>query len=122
MNHHPRLENLKPFEKGMSGNPNGRPRKFVSTLIDKGYKRREVNDTILAILALTEEEMDEIAEHPEATILELTIIAAMRKGIERGNLHALESLLSRAYGSPKQELTASVESRPIWEGLRLEVV
>ena len=40
------------FKKGQSGNPKGRPKKWVSTLTDSGYKIGEVRDCILAMMAM----------------------------------------------------------------------
>jgi len=115
------IPNNKPFEKGQSGNPNGRPRKYVTLLIDQGYKRSEINDTIQNMMAMTVDELKQVWDNPKATILEKTIASAMRKSIEKGTLYSLETLLSRVYGLPKQELAATVESRPIWTGLKLRV-
>ena len=109
------------FQKGESGNPNGRPRKYVTTLAANGYKRSEINDTIQAMMAMTMDELKTVYENPKATILEKTIAGAMRKSLEKGTLYSLETLLSRVYGLPKQELAATVESRPIWTGLKLRV-
>ena len=114
-------QNLKPFPKGTSGNPNGRPRKYVTTLAANGYKRSEINDTIQAMMAMTMDELKTVYENPKATIPEKTIAGAMRKSLEKGTLYSLETLLSRVYGLPKQELAATVESRPIWTGLKLRV-
>ena len=102
------IPNNKPFEKGHSGNPNGRPRKYVSTLIDQGYKRSEINDTIQNMMAMTLEEVKAVWDNPAATVLEKTIASAIRKSIEKGTLYSLETLLSRVYGQPKQELEASI--------------
>ena len=102
------IPNNKPFEKGHSGNPNGRPRKYVSTLIDQGYKRSEINDTIQNMMAMTLEEVKAVWDNPTATVLEKTIASAIRKSIEKGTLYSLETLLSRVYGQPKQELEASI--------------
>lgn len=115
------IPNNKPFEKGQSGNPNGRPRKYVTLLVDQGYKRSEINDTIQNMMAMTVDELKGVWDNPKATILEKTIASAMRKSIEKGTLYSLETLLSRVYGLPKQELAATVESRPIWTGLKLRV-
>ena len=98
-----KLENLNKFKKGQSGNPNGRPRKYVSLLVEQGYKRSEINDTIQAMLSMTVEELKEVYTNPKATILEKTIANAMRKSLEKGTLYSLETLLSRVFGQPKQE-------------------
>jgi hypothetical protein len=97
------------FPKGTSGNPDGRPRKYVSTLAAHGYKRSEINDTIQAMMAMTMDELKTVYENPKATILEKTIAGAMRKSLEKGTLYSLETLLSRVYGLPKQEITADVK-------------
>ena len=102
------IPNNKPFEKGQSGNPNGRPRKYVSLLIEHGYKRSEINDTIQNMMAMTVDELKQVWDNPKATILEKTIASAMRKSIEKGTLYSLETLLSRVYGLPKQEVESIV--------------
>jgi hypothetical protein len=102
------IPNNKPFEKGQSGNPNGRPRKYVTLLVDQGYKRSEINDTIQNMMAMTVDELKQVWDNPKATILEKTIASAMRKSIEKGTLYSLETLLSRVYGMPKQEVESIV--------------
>ena len=108
MNPNPNISNLNPFKKGESGNPNGRPRKYVTLLVDQGYKRSEINDTIQNMMAMTVDELKQVWDNPKATILEKTIASAMRKSIEKGTLYSLETLLSRVYGMPKQEVESIV--------------
>jgi hypothetical protein len=90
------------WEKGVSGNPNGRPRKYVSLLKDAGYKLSEINDTIQNMMAMDLQELKGVYENPQATILEKTIASAMRKSLEKGSLYSLETLLTRVYGKPKE--------------------
>lgn len=98
------VENLKPWPKGTSGNPNGRPKKYTSTLTAMGYKLSEINDCIQNMLAMNITELGEVWHDPEATILEKTVANALRKGIEKGSLYSLETLLSRVYGQPRQDM------------------
>jgi hypothetical protein len=91
------------MQKGQTLNPNGRPRKYVSLLVDQGYKRSEINDTIQAMLSMNMEELKEVFDNKNATILEKTIANAMRKSLEKGTLYSIETLLSRVFGQPKQE-------------------
>jgi hypothetical protein len=109
------------FKKGQSGNPNGRPRKFVTTLKEIGYKRSEINDTIQAMMAMDKDELTDVFKNPKATILEITIAAAMKKSIEKGTLYSMETLLSRVFGMPKQEIEQTIIERPIFTGIDLDV-
>ena len=109
------------FKKGQTGNPNGRPRKFVTTLKDIGYKRSEINDTIQAMLAMDKDELTDAMKNPKATILEMTVASAMKKSIEKGSLYSIETLLSRVFGMPKQEIEQTIIERPIFTGIDLDV-
>jgi hypothetical protein len=111
MNKNPNKENLKPFKKGESGNPNGRPRKYVSLLKEQGYKLAEINDTIQAMMSMDLEELKTVWDNPKATILEKTIAAAMRKSLEKGSLYSLETLLTRVYGKPKEQMDIQTDNR-----------
>jgi hypothetical protein len=109
------------FKKGQSGNPNGRPRKYVSLLKEQGYKRSEINDTIQAMMAMDMVELKEVYDNPRATILEKTIANAMRKSLEKGTLYSLETLLSRVFGQPKQEVEQTIIEKPIFNSINLDV-
>ena len=106
------LANLKPFEKGTSGNPLGRPKKFTSLLINQGYKLSEVNDAIQNLLSMNEFELDQVFQDINATILEKTIASALRRSFKNGSLYSLETLLSRVYGQPKQEVKTEIQIQP----------
>ena len=90
------------FKAGESGNPNGRPRKYVSQLKEQGYKLAEVNDCIQAMMSMTVDELKEVWDNPKATVLEKTIAAAIKKSIEKGSLYSIETLLTRVYGKPME--------------------
>jgi hypothetical protein len=95
--------------KGETMNPNGRPRKYVSTLRDQGYKLAEINDCIQVMMAMTVDELREAFENKQATVLEKTIAAAIKKSIEKGSLYSIETLLTRVYGKPKETVDMDVQ-------------
>ena len=110
-------QNLKPAQKGEVRNPNGRPRKFVSALKEQGYKMSEVNDAIQVLMSMTIDELKEVYNNPKATVLEKTIAAAIRKSIEKGSLYSIETLLTRVYGKPKEQVDVNASG-----GLQIQVV
>ena len=104
-------EHLIPFEKGVSGNPNGRPRKYVSLLKESGYKLSEINDTIQSMMAMDLDELKSVWDNPRATVLEKTIANAMKKSLEKGSLYSLETLLTRVYGKPKEQVDINTDNK-----------
>ena len=74
----------------------------------------EVRDTIQAMMAMDMDELKSVWDNKHATILEKTIANAMMTSLKKGSLYSLETLLSRAFGNPKQmtELTGA-NSEPI---------
>jgi hypothetical protein len=88
-----KLDNLKPFEKGESGNPNGRP---------KGAKNRstiakywlEVNQKLKNPLTGTDEVMSQE---------DLMTLALIKKARE-GDVAAYKALMDSGYGAPIQQI------------------
>jgi hypothetical protein len=103
-------EHLIPFVKGQSGNPNGRPRKYVTQLKAQGYRLSEINDTIQAMMSMNSEELKSVYDNDDATILEKTIANAMNKSLVKGSLYSLETLLTRVYGKPKEQAEIDITS------------
>ena len=91
------------FKAGESGNPNGRPRKYVSLLKDQGYKLSEINDSLMALLSMDLNELKDVFENPKATVLEKAVAGAIRKSIEKGSLYNIETIITRAMGKPKEQ-------------------
>jgi hypothetical protein len=110
-------ENLRPAQKGEVRNPNGRPRKYVSELRAQGYKVSEVNDAIQVLMSMTLNELKDVYMNPEATALEKTIAGAIKKSIEKGSLYSIETLLTRVYGKPKEQMDLNASG-----GIEIQVV
>ncbi len=86
MNNNP-IPNNKPFKKGESGNPNGRPRKLPEL------------DKLLA---------DVLGEEKDGVSAAEAILKALRLKASKGDVRAIEVMLDRAYGKPKQTISADV--------------
>ncbi len=104
-------QNLIPVQKGEIRNPNGRPRKYVSLLKEQGYRLSEINDTIQAMMAMDLEELLAVYKNPKATIMEKTIAGAMNKSLQKGSLYSLDTLLTRVYGKPKEQMDIKTDNK-----------
>ena len=104
-------QGAKPFEAGESGNPNGRPRKYVSLLKEQGYRLSEINDTIQAMMSMDMDELNAVYKNPSATIMEKTIANAMNKSLMKGSLYSLETLMTRVYGKPKEQIDMKSDNK-----------
>lgn len=106
----------KPFTKGDPRiNRNGRPKKVVLSLNKEGYKLSEITDTIQVLCSLTMDELKKVWDDPKTTAFEKTLIAAIRKGIEKGQLESVERLLNRAFGKPKESVDITTDGQKINE-------
>lgn len=113
----PKPENIVPYywKKGQSGNPNGRPKKYLSRLKEYGYTQIQINDTIRVILSLTSDQLDKVSETSDGTVLEKLIAKALIKSIKNGDLYALDLLLTRTFGYPVQSLRTEEEVHQVIE-------
>jgi len=102
----PNIQNQgKKFTKGDARiNRKGRPRKWISEMKDSGYSLSEVTDAIQVLVSLEPSQLEEIRTNPNSTVLEITIASAIINSINRGDLSSLETLLSRVFGKPKQQM------------------
>jgi hypothetical protein len=109
----PNPQNIEPYKmkKGETLNPNGRPRKYISLLKEHGYKLSEINDTIQNMMAMDLEELKGVFENPKATILEKTVANAMKRSLEKGSLYSIETLLTRVYGKPREQMDINTDNK-----------
>lgn len=94
----------KPWIPGVSGNPNGRPRKFVNSYKASAYKVSEVTDCIQSLVTMTEDELNIVAVDRYSTALEKVVSGAILESIKKKSLFNIETLLSRCFGRPVQSM------------------
>ena len=92
-------------------NKEGRPRKYVSLLKEQGYKLSEINDSIQALMSMDEEELRAVSLNDAATVLEKTVAKAMLKSLSNGSLFSLDTLLTRVYGKPKEQVDIKSDNK-----------
>lgn len=86
----------------------GRPKKFVSLLKEKGYSHSQVIDTYQIMLSLTIDELKEIYDNPQATILEKIIASGLRQDLKMGKMDVAETIVNRSFGKPKENIESNV--------------
>ena len=96
-------ENLIPYKKGQSGNPNGRP---------KGSKNRS---TIAKkwLQAMQEAKNPLTLESEELSQEDLITLALLKKASE-GDVNAYKALMDGGYGSPVQQVEQTILEQPLF--------
>ena len=84
--------------KGQSGNPRGRPKNSNEQNLLKSLSRSDFMVLVNRILSAKPEELKEF----KGTVLELSIVSALSKGIRKGDCDALFKCLDRLIGRPKE--------------------
>ena len=96
-------ENLIPYKKGQSGNPNGRP---------KGSKNRS---TIAKkwLQVIKEIENPLTLESEELSQEDLITLALLKKAAD-GDVNAYKALMDSGYGSPVQQVEQTILEQPLF--------
>ena len=74
-----------------------------------GYSKEEVAVTLQNMIAYTLEELKQVYQNKESTLLELTIAAALKKSLEKGSLYTIDSILDRLHGKASEKIDAKHE-------------
>lgn len=102
MNKDPNIENLNPFKKGQSGNPNGRP-KGVRNRSTVAREWLEVSQKIKNPLTGETQELE------QQDIMTLALIKKAREG----DVSAYRELMDSAYGKAIQQIDNTVSQKTI---------
>ena len=103
-----------PWKKGQSGNPNGRPRKLVSDIIDKmksegvkPLKQSQVSDAYEVLMQLEEAELMTLINDKKTPMFIRIIGKAM---VQKDGTRMIETMLDRAHGKSTQKSEIDVKS------------
>lgn len=96
-------ENLIPYQKGQSGNPNGRP---------KGSKNRST--IAKKWLQVIQEAKNPLTLESEELSQEDLITLALIKKAANGDVNAYKALMDSGYGSPVQQVEQTILEQPLF--------
>jgi hypothetical protein len=109
-----RVENLIPtmWKPGQSGNPEKKnlKKKHLKYLRELGHTKVEIENIIAGMVAMNPKELETFIARPGATVLELTVGNAILKGMARGSLYAIDSILDRIHGKARETVDANIKA------------
>lgn len=100
-------ENLIPYKKGQSGNPNGRP---------KGSKNRST--IAKKWLGVEQDLKNPLTGDKETMSQEDLMTLALIKKAREGDTQAYQKLLDSAYGAPLQQVIQEIVEQPLFPDVK----
>lgn len=98
-----KIENLKPFKKGKSGNPSGRKKLPEHLRVVAKYTKDEINALFSKYLRMDVFEMKAAMKADNIPAVEAWIASGISKGISNGDLYNLSLMCERMFGKTKAE-------------------
>ena len=98
------LAGLRPFKKGVSGNPAGGKKHNPELKAIKNLTQKELIDVSNMVLKGTMEELLDIREDSESTVLQRMLAAVAVRVMKKGDMHAMDILLNRMIGKVKDKI------------------
>ena len=94
----------RPFPKGTSGNPGGRPRTPEELKLIKRLTQKELAEVGSMIIKMTPAEITALSKDPNATLIQAMVAALAKKTIDKGDPIAFDKLMDRLIGKVKDTL------------------
>jgi len=105
------------WQRGVSGNPNGRPRRFLSVIEKKigvdfnvSLSGNDKYQILESMLEMSLKELSRIEADPDAPAFMAIVARAIREDVTRGTARTMEALFDRFFGRAKQEIDHSLNS------------
>lgn len=97
-------QNLRKWKKGQSGNPLGGKIQNVEKRAIRNLTEQEMIEIGSLVVKGSLAELKEIAKDPNASALKCMMAAVAVKTISKGDPYALDTLLNRLVGKPKERI------------------
>lgn len=97
-------KNLKPFKKGETGNPNGRPANPPELRELQKMTKGEFEVLMHKLVNCKPEDLGQF----KGTVLEMALASTIQKAIKEGDSHRIEFFLQRLFGKVKEEVSSEI--------------
>ena len=101
--------NLKPWQPGQSGNPNGRPPLPPEIRAIKSWNQTAFQTALNTVISSTEPQLNELLCNEDTPSLVKAIASIMMMAIEEGDHSRFESILARRFGKVVDKVEVKTE-------------
>lgn len=108
-------DNLKSWEKGQSGNPDGRPKKIYTILKDHGYSKDDIRTVFSELPWYTMAQLQEVHTDESKPIITRIVANQLYLALKQGDFNKVKEILEHSIGKATQsvEVTDTTSTRVI---------
>lgn len=88
-------------------NKNGRPKRLVQLMKDKGYSKDDVKSTYASLADCSKADLGNLVKNKDATALEVSIARAFMKAMSKGEYRLIKDIVELFADKPKQSSEVS---------------
>lgn len=109
MGRKPKIENLKPFKPGQSGNPGGKAKLPEDIREARKLNQIELERVINKYLYLGHEDFEAEIKRPGVPMLELMLASIVKAAAQKGDQLRLDFILNRVIGKVKERIEVEAQ-------------
>lgn len=110
------LKTLRPYKKGVSGNPKGRPAVPADIKAMREFNASEFERVFNKFIFMNQDELTAATKRKDFNVLEMMVLSIMQKAVKEGDQKRMNFLLDRMVGPVVRKVDHTSDGKALFDG------